>query len=242
MKPFLLLQSRPEDEAADNEYQAFLKFSELEPSQLERARVQSGDMPAIDLDGYSGIIVGGGPFNISDSDKSPAQRSLESGLMSLLDQVIERDFPFLGACYGIGLLTMHQSGIMSRHFGEDVGPTEISRTADSAGEPLLEGLPDKFEAFVGHKEACEMLPPYATLLATSENCPVQMMRIKQNVYATQFHPELDSDGLALRIRIYKDAGYFPADQAEPLIEKGYAADVTLPPQILKNFVGRYHLS
>ena len=39
-----------------------------------------------------------------------------------------------------------------------------------------------------------MLPPTAVLLATSPRCPVQMFRVKQNLYATQFHPELDVRG------------------------------------------------
>ena len=42
-KPFLLLQSRPEVEASDDEYQAFLKFGGLEANQLVRLRLERGD-------------------------------------------------------------------------------------------------------------------------------------------------------------------------------------------------------
>lgn len=241
MKPFLLIQSRPEVEASDNEYEAFLQFGQLQPEQLVRVRAEHGDIPAIGLEKYSGIILGGGPFNASDVEekKSDAQKNLENTLGKLLDEIVGKDFPLLGACYGIGLLTVHQGGKVSKKYREDVGPTEITLEAD---DPLLEGLPKIFEAFVGHKEACEILPPSATLLASSKNCPVQMFRIKKNVYTTQFHPELDSHGLETRIRIYKHAGYFPPEAAEELIARGHAAEVTEPVKILRNFVKRYSIS
>ena len=52
MKPFLLLQSRPEDEASDNEYAGFLNAANLAPSQLERIRVEATPLPEIDLSNF----------------------------------------------------------------------------------------------------------------------------------------------------------------------------------------------
>lgn len=241
MKPFLLLQSRPEDEASDNEYQAFCHFTGLETGQLIRVRMESVPLPKIALSDYSGVIVGGGPFNASDPEdkKSAAQKRVETELSSLLDEVYKNDFPFLGACYGIGLLGTHQGGTIDRTYGEDVGPTSILLSEAGRSDPLLANLPDSFDAFVGHKEACSQLPPHATLLALSKNCPVQMFKVKNNIYATQFHPELDSHGLETRIKIYKHAGYFPPEEAEKLIATGHAANVTYPVKILENFIKIY---
>ncbi|MGI8635455.1 MAG: glutamine amidotransferase-related protein, partial [Segetibacter sp.] len=190
MKPFLLIQSRPEDAASDNEYDAFLGFSKLSANSLHRIRAEAGDLPEIRLTDYSGIILGGGPNNVTDphSKKSAGQKQLEQNLDKLLDDIIKNDFPFLGACYGVGLLTNHQRGVMGHRYHEPVGPLSIELTPSAASDDLLRGLPKKFEAFGGHKEACENLATSATLLATSKNCPVQMFRIKQNVYAVQFHP------------------------------------------------------
>jgi GMP synthase (glutamine-hydrolysing) len=111
----------------------------------------------------------------------------------------------------------------------------------SAGQqdPLLRGLPEQFTAFVGHKEACTVLPGGAVLLASSETCPVQMFRIRSNLYATQFHPELDVQGLTTRIDIYRHAGYFPPDSAEELMAQARHHNVTEPMAILRNFVERY---
>lgn len=241
MKPFLLIQSRPETAASDNEYEAFLKFSSLNKTQLQRFRIESSPLPTIKLEDYSGIIVGGGPFNASDplDVKSEAQIRTERELHTLLDTIITQDFPFLGACYGIGVVVSHQQGLVTRKYSEDIGPTKITLTDEGKNDPLLAGIPPIFDAFVGHKEACEILPKSATLLASSELCPTQMFRIKNNVYVTQFHPELDSHGLEVRINIYKHAGYFPPETANDLIAQGHASNVMEPVKVLQNFITRY---
>ena len=55
-------------------------------------------------------------------------------------------------------------------------------------------------------------------LAGSPTCPVQMFRVRQNLYATQFHPELDVPGLLTRISVYRNAGYFPPEEADTVID------------------------
>jgi GMP synthase (glutamine-hydrolysing) len=76
-------------------------------------------------------------------------------------------------------------------------------------------------------------------LLESGPCPFQMIRFGANVYATQFHPEADSDGFELRIRIYKDRGYFPPETASDLVAMCRAEDVHVPEKILRRFVERY---
>ncbi len=241
MKPFLLLASRPEDVAADAEYEAFLRIGGLAERDLRRVRLEAGPMPPIDLDDYAGVIVGGGPFNSSDpaAEKSGVQRRVEGELAAVLDQVVPRDFPFLGACYGIGTLGTHQGGVIDRTYGEPVSAVEITVTDEGLLDPLLRGLPERFEAFVGHKEACRVLPPSGVLLARSASCPVQMFRVGRNVYATQFHPELDVAGIITRVHVYRDAGYFSPESVDELIGQLGSAVVSEPPRVLQNFIARY---
>ncbi len=84
-----------------------------------------------------------------------------------------------------------------------------------------------------------MLPPDAVLLASSPLCPVQMFRVRKNMYATQFHPELDVPGIVTRVHVYQDAGYFPPEQVPQLVAELSLAVVTEPGRILSNFVDRY---
>jgi GMP synthase (glutamine-hydrolysing) len=241
VKPFLLLATRAEDAAADDEYEAFLRFSGLDEPELYRVRLERGPLGDIQLGDWSGILLGGGPFNSSDPEekKSPVQRRVEADLQGLLDRVIALDVPFLGACYGIGALGSHQGAVVDRRHAEPVGPVEIRLTAAGEADPLLGILPSTFDAFVGHKEAIRRLPDHAVLLAGSRTCPVQAFRIGSHVYATQFHPELDVQGLCTRIDVYKHAGYFDPSEAESLKERARASTVCHPPAILRRFVDRY---
>ena len=118
---------------------------------------------------------------------------------------------------------------------------KLSVTVTSAGEadPLFEGVPGDFSAYGGHKEAMVTLPPGAVQLATSAACPVQAFRVGRNVYATQFHPELDLEGVCTRIDVYKNAGYFPPGEAETLKERSRAVQVEHPMTLLANFVAQH---
>ncbi len=78
------------------------------------------------------------------------------------------------------------------------------------------------------------------MLATGSACPVQMYRVGENVYVTQFHPELNADDLAARMRIYQHAGYFRPDELDDLIAMARASGVDgYQHLVLRNFVDRY---
>jgi GMP synthase (glutamine-hydrolysing) len=241
VKPFLLLAIRADDAAADNEYESFLSFAGLGERHLRRLRLEQRPLGGVDLRDWSGILLGGGPFNYSDPEemKSPVQRRVEADLRGLFDQVISTDFPFLGACYGIGTLGSHQGAVVGKQHAEPVGCVRVTLTSEGRRDALLAGLPASFDAFTGHKEAISRLPRHAALLAGSPTCPVQAFRIGSHVYATQFHPELDAGGLCTRIDVYKHAGYFEPEQAGELKALAHRSNVTHPPDIVRQFVQRY---
>jgi len=241
VRPFLLLAIRADDVAADNEYEAFLAFSGLDEGALRRVRLEQRALGEVDPRDWSGILLGGGPFNSSDPEesKSAVQRRVEADLRGLLDRLITADFPFLGACYGIGTLGGHQGAVVDRRYAEPIGAVPVTLTRDGRRDPLLRGLPATFDAFVGHKEAISRLPRHAALLASSPGCPVQAFRIGSHVYATQFHPELDVAGLCTRIDVYKDAGYFDPAEADDVKARARRSSVTHPPEILRGFVRRF---
>jgi len=241
VKPFLLLAIRAEDAAADDEYASILRLGGLNSSELHRVRLEQASGGDLDPREFSGVILGGGPFQRSDPDakKSDVQRRVEAELENLLDVVVGQDLPFLGLCYGIGVLGTHQGGIVDRAFGEPVGRMPVVVTAQGQADPLFAGLPERFEAFGGHKEALSVTPPHAVVLATSSACPVQAFRVGMNVYATQFHPELDAASLQTRIDAYRNYGYFPPEEAESLKAVARERDVEWPAMILRRFVRGY---
>ena len=153
--------------------------------------------------------------------------------------VVPRDFPFLGACSGNGLLGRFCGARVSGRYAEPVGAADITLTEEGKRDPLLKGFPATFRVLLGHKEACDDLPPGTVLLASSEACPVQMFRLGENIYATQFHPEADPDGFRIRIDIYKNHGYFARDTAPDLIAAVAHEHTPFAQQILERFVRRY---
>ncbi len=239
-KPFLILQLRPETEASDSEFHAFLEKGGLQPDEVHRIRLDEEPLPAdLHLTNYSGVIVGGGPGCVSDSpeEKSGIDARIEREVMSLMPAITQGDVPFMGCCYGIGILAHHLGAKVAKgRYSEDVGTTDCALVGP---DPLLDGLPAAFQAFVGHKESVQELPDGCVHLIQSPTCPFQMIRHGENVYATQFHPEADAAGFETRIEIYKHKGYFPPADAERLKEMCRAADVTVPEQILRRFVERY---
>lgn len=116
--PFVLLASRAEDAAADEEYESFLRWSGLGARDLIRVRMEAEPVPAFDPDGVAGVILGGSPFtgSLPRHRKSPTQLRVEAELRPILTRVLECDFPFLGVCYGVGTLGIPAG----RHDSRDV--------------------------------------------------------------------------------------------------------------------------
>ena len=240
-KPFLLLSIRAEERAALEEHAAFARFLGVAVDELRRVELGTAPLPSIDLDDWAGIILGGGAFNASDPEesKSPTQVLAERDLSRLLDDVIARDYPFIGACYGIGSIGLHQGAVVDRSYPEGVGPVSVELTDAGMADPLFAGMPRKFRAYGGHKEAISRLPEHAVALATSQAAPVQAFRVGKHVYATQFHPELDLDGILTRIAVYAHHGYFDPSEQEALSAAAAAVTVVHPMTILRNFAARY---
>jgi GMP synthase (glutamine-hydrolysing) len=239
--PFLLLSIRGEDEAADDEYGAMMRFAGLDERGMHRIRLTHRELGDVDLSQWSGIVLGGGPYTVSDDPaaKSPTQLRVEAELAGLLTEVIAGDFPFLGCCYGVGTLGAAIGAVIDRSHPEPVAGVTVHLTSEGRRDPLFAGLPDTFDAFGGHKEAASSLPSHVVRLATSADCPVQAFRVGANVYATQFHPELDVDGICTRIDVYKDYGYFAPETAETLKDAARQRSVTHPMAILRTFAQRY---
>lgn len=243
MKPFLLLSSRGEDAVAEEEYASYCRLTGLLPEELDWIRLDQRPLSESDLklDRYSGVILAGSPFTVSEPDdtKSEIERRVEADLARLLDHVIAADFPFLGICYGVGTIGAHQGATVDRTYGESVQAARIRLTTAGLNDALFAELPDEFDAFVGHKEALSQVPEHIAVLAGSASCPVQAFRVGRNVYATQFHPELDARTMSSRVRAYANHGYFAPQELDGIIEGIEKSDVRASQMVLGRFIEEY---
>lgn len=241
MRRVLLITTRSDDAAVSAEVDAVVRYAGLGMDALRHVR---GEREAIGpelADGVAAVIVTGSPYTTTDPQetKSADQVRVERELAGLLDRVLERDLPFLGACYGVSTLGVHQGAVVDRTYAERAGAVRVRLTDAGRDDPVFGALPEAFDAFVGHKEAVRTLPPHAVLLATGDACPVQAFRIGTRQYATQFHPELDPDGLIARVTLYRDNGYFPPDELDAVVAAARAADVSGAHVLLRSFAERF---
>ena len=237
--PFLLLSTRPELEAAEAEYASFRALMGLDSEQLIQIRVNEEPLPEITLDDYSGIILGGGPLNATEPEKGEHQLRIEADLAGLVRRIIAADFPFFGTCYGIGIVALTVGSPLSRTYGETPSCITVQVSPEGKADPLFAGMPDSFSTLVGHVEAADAVPENGVLLVSGENCPVQMYRLGENVYITQFHPELEPETFAQRLRIYKNNGYYDLSEYDRIAGEAFRADLTVDNALLRNFRTRY---
>jgi GMP synthase (glutamine-hydrolysing) len=131
-----------------------------------------------------------------------------------LAQLVSRDTPVLGICYGHQLLAHALGGEAGNHpQGVEVGTVTVTLEEAAAGDALLRGLPAQFPANVVHWQSALRLPEGAVRLAGNAHEPVQAFRVGGNAWGVQFHPEFDAS--VMRGYIDMLAGDLSAEGADP---------------------------
>lgn len=237
MAPLVYLCARPQEGAAAAEYESFRAAMRLTESELERWDLVREPLPAEFATRWRGAVVGGSPFNVTDPDstKTDAQRGLEEGLARLAESAASGGIAALFTCYGIGVATRALGGQVTRAYPEDTGPTTVRLTDAGRSDVLFGALAHSFTALTAHKEGVDRLPEGAVLLAENEGCPVQAYRVGERLYATQFHPEPTGRAFTERMAVYRDDGYFAANDYDRIATQVLAASLTQPPRILRAF-------
>lgn len=235
--PLLYVCVRPQQGAAAAEYASFRAATRLDETQLEQHDLVRDELPAEAFERYAGFLIGGSPFNITDpeSSKHDVQRRLEADLERIGAVAADGRTAALFTCFGIGVVTRMLGGEVSRAYPEDTGPTTITLTRDGQRDPIVGGLAHNFAALTAHKEGSAAVPPGATLLATNEACPVQAYLVGDRLYATQFHPEPTTKAFTERMAVYRDDGYFAANDYRAIAGRVLAASVTEPARALRAF-------
>lgn len=235
--PLLYVCVRPQVGAAAAEYRSFLNATRLEVGQLDSHDLVRNPLPPDAFERYSGFLVGGSPFNVTDpeSSKNDAQRRLEADLEHIAGKAAASTTRAVFTCYGIGVVTRMLGGTVSRAWPEDTGPVTVSVLPAGQSDPFFGALASRFTALTAHKEGSGETPPGSVQLAQNEGCPVQAYRVGTGLYATQFHPEPTTKDFTERMAVYRDDGYFAADAYDEVAGRVLAASVTEPVRLLRAF-------
>lgn len=240
MKPFLLVSTRPEEEALASEYRAYRRGAGLQQDQLELAEFDLVGLPEIEPEKYSGVFIAGSPYGGSaDGYVSSTQKWVREELAALFEQLLLAGTPILATGSSVGILGAQLGFPVSSRDAEFGELVDIELTRDAWEDPLFEGLPDAFVAYVNHGDAVDELPDSdsETRLARSLNTSVQAFRHGSNVYGIQFNPELDSELMFSKTEAFADAGDSGIGDIESLVTTGRSgAGDHSAAKILANFV------
>ena len=127
-----------------------------------------------------------------------------SSALDSLRAVHASGVPAFASCWGFQAMAAAMGGrVVQDRSRAEVGTHRVFVTAEGRRDPVFGSLPPSFAAQMGHEDLVEELPPRATLLASSDAVVNQAYRFEDApVYCTQFHPELDSEGLLARLSTY----------------------------------------
>lgn len=173
------------------------------------------NFPETIMEPHDGVILGGsGDYDFNGGrgeGDAVCQISYEflGKLRSLFTYLFDKDIPTLGICYGHQLLGAF-AGAQVVHDGEQskTKSHEVKLMVNKNDYFLFSDLPDSFKAHYGHHDVLDRVPEGAVLLMNGgKECKISALKYKNNIYTTQFHPELNYEDMVKRMT--GNANYLP---------------------------------
>jgi GMP synthase (glutamine-hydrolysing) len=150
-------------------------------------------------DGYSGLIVLGGPMGVYEADFFPFIK----GELRLIESALKAKTPTLGVCLGSQMIAGAAGAKVYKGGKKEIGWYRVSLTDEGEADRLLMGMPKEFTVFQWHGDTFDV-PEGGVNLASSELFPNQLIRIGANAYGVQFHLEVTERMVYEWIRVNSD--------------------------------------
>lgn len=159
----------------------------LDAKSIEYKIVELGAGEALpsDLTGIKAVVVLGGPMNVDEEDKFPFLKPENE----FIQRVLSKEIPFLGICLGSQLLAKAAGAKVGKSPVKEIGWYKIQMTADGKQDPLFKNFKEDDVIYHWHGDMFQ-IPANGRLLATTEGCPHQALKVGKNAYGLQFHVEI----------------------------------------------------
>jgi len=146
--------------------------------------------PIPNLNDYDALWVMGGPMDVWDIEECPW---LVEEKAAIREWVSVLGKPYLGLCLGHQLLADALGGTCGPQKTPEIGVLEIELTEEGKVDPLFQGTANKQWCLQWHSVRVAQAPEGAVILAKSDVCSVQAMRIGSNAWSMQYHVEIEPD-------------------------------------------------
>ena len=189
-----------------------------------QVNVDSGDAVPNDINGFSGLVLMGGPMSVNDD------LPWIPGLLKLIRQAVEKDIPVLGHCLGGQLMSRALGGQVSRNPVKEIGWGNVSKVGLNPAPDWLGELPASFEVFQWHGETFS-IPAGAERLLESAFCANQAFLLNKLHLGLQCHIEMT----ALMIEAWCKAGADEIENASdsPAVQQPAAMQADMAPRLEK---------
>lgn len=187
-----------------------------------------------DLDNVQGLLILGGPQNVTDIEKYPwMQREVE-----LIRAAHARELPVIGICLGAQMIAHALGGkVEARADKPAIGMFGMSLTPAGQTDTLLAGIAWNSPQALACGQQVTQLPPGAALLGSTANTKNAMFRVGMRTFASVPHFECDR---AMLEEMYKRsegelaAAGVSMQEIQAQIERDYPAFARLSDRLCVN--------
>ncbi|MCP5467635.1 MAG: gamma-glutamyl-gamma-aminobutyrate hydrolase family protein [Deltaproteobacteria bacterium] len=199
-----------------SEFEPIIKDFGIQFEYISGFRRSSVLLSERDWEKLDGIIVMGGPMSVHDSHDFPFLKEE----LQILERAFKKEVPILGICLGSQLIAQALGAQVYVGEKKEIGWYPLFMNAQSKKDSLFEAWPESLMMFQWHGETFD-LPEGAKRIASSTLYQNQAFVWNQNVYAIQFHPEMNlmtiKNWLKIHQKEVRQNTYL--DSPEEIIEK-----------------------
>jgi GMP synthase-like glutamine amidotransferase len=140
------------------------------------------------LDRFDAMVAMGGPMDVWQESEYPWLREEKAAIAHFVGELGR---PFFGVCLGHQLLAEATGGAVRAMEEPEIGVADIALNRNARSDEVFSRLPDIVPGLQWHHAEVSRLPPQGSLLASSEACAVQALRVGPCAWGVQFHVEVE---------------------------------------------------